>query len=146
MLLVCFVVMRFGLAGTFWWHAHLGTEYIDGLRGPLIITDSEPESGKSLIKSHVIFLADWYHTVAANLLPFYLSPESRGNEPQPNSGLINSYGQSSWNCFDSVRATSSQIMLLVTYCLTNYYVMFAVRGNSPIVQVHKSVDFSSTNV
>lgn len=28
-------------AGTFWYHSHYGTQYCDGLRGPLIIYDPE---------------------------------------------------------------------------------------------------------
>lgn len=28
-------------AGTFWYHSHLGTQYCDGLRGPLVIYDPD---------------------------------------------------------------------------------------------------------
>ena len=28
-------------AGTFWYHSHLSTQYCDGLRGPMVIYDSE---------------------------------------------------------------------------------------------------------
>jgi iron transport multicopper oxidase len=28
-------------AGTFWYHSHVGTQYCDGLRGPLIIYDPQ---------------------------------------------------------------------------------------------------------
>jgi len=47
-------------AGTFWWHSHHGTQYGNGLRGPLLVhaPNSEP---KSWDEEYTIQLADIYH-------------------------------------------------------------------------------------
>jgi iron transport multicopper oxidase len=81
-----------GQAGTYWYHSHYSTQYVirlsrglkmlkffgrycDGLRGPMVIYDpNDPQ--KSLYdvddESTVITLADWYHSVSAEVqLPFY---------------------------------------------------------------------------
>ncbi|KAJ7368994.1 multicopper redoxase [Mycena albidolilacea] len=63
-----------GQAGTFWYHSHLSTQYIDGLRGPFIIYDPE-DPHKSLYDidnvDTIISLADWFHTPSRNA-PFPL--------------------------------------------------------------------------
>ncbi|KAK7029545.1 laccase, multicopper oxidase, benzenediol:oxygen oxidorectuctase [Paramarasmius palmivorus] len=54
-------------AGTFWYHSHLSTQYCDGLRGPLVIYDSnDPFYSEYDVddESTVITLTDWYHAKA----------------------------------------------------------------------------------
>ncbi|KAF7336445.1 Laccase 1 [Mycena sanguinolenta] len=54
-------------AGTFWYHSHLSTQYCDGLRGPMVVYDSQdPYLGQYDVddESTVLTLADWYHTLA----------------------------------------------------------------------------------
>nr|ARD69909.1 laccase [Cyathus bulleri] len=51
-------------AGTFWYHSHFGTQYCDGLRGPLVIYD--PHDPQKYLydvddETTIITLADWYH-------------------------------------------------------------------------------------
>ncbi|KAJ3504043.1 hypothetical protein NLJ89_g8148 [Agrocybe chaxingu] len=48
-------------AGTFWYHSHFGTQYCDGLRGPLVVYDPGDPHTKSLMTSTIITLSDWYH-------------------------------------------------------------------------------------
>ncbi|TFK45381.1 A fully functional laccase from the Ligninolytic fungus Pycnoporus Cinnabarinus [Heliocybe sulcata] len=51
-------------AGTFWYHSHIGTQYCDGLRGPLVIYDpDDPYYDDYDVddETTVITLADWYH-------------------------------------------------------------------------------------
>ncbi|KAF8990713.1 laccase T2 copper depleted [Cyathus striatus] len=52
-------------AGTFWYHSHYGTQYCDGLRGPVVIYDPN-DPNKHLYDvddaSTVITLGEWYHT------------------------------------------------------------------------------------
>ncbi|KAJ7265428.1 laccase [Mycena haematopus] len=65
-------------SGTFWYHSHLSTQYIDGLRGPLVIYDPN-DPHKSLYDvdnaDSILTLADWYHTLSLNA-PFPLLPTS----------------------------------------------------------------------
>ncbi|KAL0567327.1 laccase, multicopper oxidase, benzenediol:oxygen oxidorectuctase, partial [Marasmius crinis-equi] len=72
-------------AGTFWYHSHLSTQYCDGLRGPIVVYDSE-DPHLSLYdvddESTVITLADWYHTKAKQI-----------TFGTPDSTLINGLGR-----------------------------------------------------
>lgn len=73
-------------AGTFWYHSHLSTQYIDGLRGPLIIYGkslsilcifkliaSDPNDPHAHLydvddASTVISLTDWYQQYSEQLV------------------------------------------------------------------------------
>ncbi|KAJ3555956.1 hypothetical protein NM688_g2292 [Phlebia brevispora] len=73
-------------AGTYWYHSHLGLQYCDGLRGPLVIYD--PHDPLAYLydvddESTVITLMEWYHDLANTLVP----PE------ESNSTLINGLGR-----------------------------------------------------
>lgn len=74
-------------AGTFWYHSHFGTQYCDGLRGPLVVYDPN-DPYKHLYdvddESTVITLGEWYHTPA---------PSAVG-VPSADSTLINGKGRS----------------------------------------------------
>ncbi|KAG0002957.1 hypothetical protein BGZ65_002166 [Modicella reniformis] len=77
-----------------WWHAHFENQYIDGLVGAIIIRDP-PETDPFLHaydEERTVILSDWYHQPTGTLLTQYLNPDSKGNEPVPNSGLINGKG------------------------------------------------------
>ncbi|KAI0285664.1 laccase T2 copper depleted [Russula brevipes] len=73
-------------AGTFWYHSHLRDQYCDGLRGALIIYDSN-DPHKDLYDHDddgtIITLADWYHftSLKAPYVPLF------------NSTLINGKGR-----------------------------------------------------
>ncbi|THH15515.1 hypothetical protein EW146_g4970 [Bondarzewia mesenterica] len=72
--------------GTYWYHSHIGTQYCDGLRGPLVIYDpDDPYAHLYDVddESTVITLADWYH---------YLSSDA-SVIPTPNTTLINGLGR-----------------------------------------------------
>lgn len=74
-------------AGTFWYHAHLGVQYCDGLRGPIVVYDpSDPHAAlyDEDDENTVITLEDWFHTRAG------LS----GPPHTPDSTLINGVGRS----------------------------------------------------
>ncbi|KAJ3150557.1 hypothetical protein HDU89_002964 [Geranomyces variabilis] len=83
-------------SGTFWYHSHFHAQYVDGLKGVVVIYDpNDPQ--KSLYdvddEHTVIQLTDWYHEPSRTiLLPKYLSPG--GSEPRPDSALINGRGGS----------------------------------------------------
>ncbi|KAL0060066.1 laccase, multicopper oxidase, benzenediol:oxygen oxidorectuctase [Marasmius tenuissimus] len=87
-------------AGTFWYHSHLSTQYCDGLRGPLVVYDTEdPHASLYDVddESTVITLADWYHTKAKQI--------AFGT---PQSTLINGLGR--WS---DANATSSLAVITV---------------------------------
>ncbi len=68
-------------SGTFWYHGHFNEQYVDGLVGPLIIDDSDDvisayeAAGASYKDESILVLTDWYNAPAADMLPYYLSPE-----------------------------------------------------------------------
>ncbi|KIJ44605.1 multicopper oxidase, partial [Sphaerobolus stellatus SS14] len=70
------------------YHSHLSTQYVDGIRGALVIYDPD-DAQKHLYDvdndDTVITLSDWYHT------PALISTSTPS--PVPDSGLINSAGR-----------------------------------------------------
>jgi FtsP/CotA-like multicopper oxidase with cupredoxin domain len=83
--------------GTYWYHAHSETQYIDGLVGPLIVhAPEEAESRKLYEFDQVVLLSDWYHDTSATLLPGYLASGNENTEPVPDNGLIQ--GENYFNC------------------------------------------------
>nr|AID59415.1 laccase 7 precursor [Cerrena sp. HYB07] len=58
-------------AGTYWYHSHLSTQYCDGLRGAFVVYDpTDPHKALYDVddESTVITLADWYHTLARQIV------------------------------------------------------------------------------
>jgi iron transport multicopper oxidase len=82
---------RFLQTGTYWYHAHIGGQYIDGLRGALIIKD--PCAPYKADSEFTLTLADLYHQEAPQLVHYYLSPDNSdmtgGVEPVPDAALMN---------------------------------------------------------
>ncbi|KAK7053710.1 Cupredoxin [Favolaschia claudopus] len=93
---------NFGLGdqtGTYWYHSHLSTQYVDGERGTLVIYThlrrSDPNDPQKSLwdvddASTIITLADWYHTPAEQLMAQF---KQDGHEPVPASGLFNGVGR-----------------------------------------------------
>ncbi|KAJ6550230.1 laccase 16 [Mycena capillaripes] len=79
--------------GTYWFHSHLSTQYVDGERGVLVISDPDDPLGHLYDvddASTIITLADWYHAPAAGLMDQF---KIDGVTPVPSSGLINGVGR-----------------------------------------------------
>jgi len=85
-------------AGTFWYHGHYNEQYSDGLYGPIIVYRDDEASEIATAGapySHdgedkwIWQIADWYQVPATDLLPWYLSPESGGDEPLPDAYIVN---------------------------------------------------------
>ncbi|KAH6897935.1 laccase 10 [Coprinopsis sp. MPI-PUGE-AT-0042] len=58
-------------AGTYWYHSHFGTQYCDGLRGPMVIYDKDdPHRHRYDVDNEdtIITLADWYHQQAPSIV------------------------------------------------------------------------------
>ncbi|KAJ3415397.1 hypothetical protein HDV05_004991 [Chytridiales sp. JEL 0842] len=92
-------VYRFSVkeqAGTYWWHAHYKAQYINGLRGPLIIHDPESVYLNSYDEDITLTLTDVYHNTSDYLLSYYFEPGEGAFEPVPETILIG--GQGRYDC------------------------------------------------
>ncbi|KAJ7124449.1 Cupredoxin, partial [Mycena epipterygia] len=78
--------------GTYWFHSHLSTQYVDGERGVLVIYPNDPLGDLYDVDddSTIITLADWYHEPAEQLMDQY---KLDGVTPPPASGLVNGIGR-----------------------------------------------------
>ncbi|KAG8794750.1 laccase [Ceratobasidium sp. 428] len=91
--------------GTFWYHSHLSSQYVDGLRGPLVICCDEGIKSSDLPinldmndpyrnqydvddETTVLTLADWYHSPSTEII-------ASGNVLRtiPDSGTLNGKGR-----------------------------------------------------
>ncbi|MCJ1284050.1 hypothetical protein MMC26_003381 [Xylographa opegraphella] len=77
--------------GTYWYHSHVGGQYPDGLRGPLIVHDPQSPYAGKYDEEIILTLSDWYHEQFPTLVSTYLSAtlNPSGNESVPYSNLIN---------------------------------------------------------
>ncbi|KAJ4390772.1 hypothetical protein N0V93_004370 [Gnomoniopsis smithogilvyi] len=87
--------------GTYWWHAHTGVQFTDGLFGPIVIHDPD-EMVPETDDEKIVFLGENYHSFASELLSHYLSPSTpwdpneAGVEPLADNLLLN--GQNTFPC------------------------------------------------
>lgn len=99
--------------GTYWYHAHDQVQRADGLFGAFVI--HRPAKGVSFFSSartdlarhgydeeRLLMIGDWYHRSADEVLAWYMRSGSFGNEPVPDSLIIN--GRGSYNCSMAVPA------------------------------------------
>eukprot|EP00842_Homolaphlyctis_polyrhiza_P003453 jgi/Hompol1/4108/HPOL_003471-RA len=83
--------------GTTWWHAHFGTQYVDDLRGPLIVHPKVNAYKHAYDEEKTIQISDWFHQNSDDLLAFFVDPNQPRMFPAvPKSLLINGRGQ--YNC------------------------------------------------
>ncbi|KAF8674565.1 multicopper oxidase family [Rhizoctonia solani] len=76
--------------GTYWYHSHLRSQYVDGLRGPLVIYPKDPHRHLYDVDDEktVLIIGDWYHSSSKEIL------ESRNiTRQRPDSGTINGKGR-----------------------------------------------------
>ncbi|KAF3912757.1 Laccase [Dactylellina cionopaga] len=94
--------------GTFWYHAHEQVQRADGIYGAFIIHRTIEAGADSDLIQHgydkeiVFLIGDWYHRTAEEVMRWYLRAGSFGNEPVPDSIIINGWGQ--YNCSLAVPA------------------------------------------
>ncbi|UNI22443.1 hypothetical protein JDV02_008332 [Purpureocillium takamizusanense] len=87
--------------GTFWWHSHNQVQRGDGLYGGLVVHD--PAAAASQHGDDVLVLiGDWYHRAQAEVLAWFADFSSLGNEPVPDSLLVNGNGR--YDCSMAVPA------------------------------------------
>ncbi|CAG8959839.1 hypothetical protein HYFRA_00001748 [Hymenoscyphus fraxineus] len=84
-------------SGTFWWHAHSQVQRGDGMYGGLVV--HKPFEKKVDVdeldydQDMLLMVGDWYHRPAEEVLSWYMSSRGFGNEPVPDSLLINGAGR-----------------------------------------------------
>ncbi|KAF5371470.1 hypothetical protein D9615_009594 [Tricholomella constricta] len=79
--------------GTFWYHSQLSVQYVDGLRGPLIIYDPKDPLRHFYDvddESTIIQVGDWWQNSTLPLLAGY---EATGIVPVSDSGTVNGAGR-----------------------------------------------------
>ncbi|TKA51718.1 hypothetical protein B0A49_08949 [Cryomyces minteri] len=78
--------------GTYWYHSHNKGQYIDGLRGPLIIHDKDAPYAEQVDEEVTLTLSDWYHDEAPGLIHYFQSVDNENNhngaEPIPKGALM----------------------------------------------------------
>ncbi|ROT41462.1 iron transport multicopper oxidase FET3 [Sodiomyces alkalinus F11] len=70
--------------GTYWYHSHNMGQYVDGLRGALLVYDPDDPYSEDYDEEEVVTLSDWYHEQTIYLSRFLLSPQ---NEPPAPPGI-----------------------------------------------------------
>ncbi|EXX65257.1 Fet3p [Rhizophagus irregularis DAOM 197198w] len=79
--------------GTYWWHSHFRSQYVDGLRGALIIHDPKDPYLNDYDEEFVMTLSDWHHEESESLVKKRMAPGYDGFNPIPDSGLISGRGR-----------------------------------------------------
>ncbi|KIJ51820.1 multicopper oxidase [Sphaerobolus stellatus SS14] len=78
--------------GTYWIHGHFQGQYVDGLRTPFVIHNTNPGGevhANAYDEEYTIILGDWYHEQHSDLVAHFLSEANPGGaEPVPDTGLI----------------------------------------------------------
>ncbi|KAL8283587.1 hypothetical protein RQP46_005382 [Phenoliferia psychrophenolica] len=89
-----FTLTRFDQFGTYWWHAHRGAMYGDGITGPLIVHSlNDPlKRGQDYDVDQILFIRDHFHSMSTDIVDGLLSAAGTIIAPSPKSGLINSVG------------------------------------------------------
>jgi iron transport multicopper oxidase len=80
-------------AGTFWYHSQLSVQYVDGLRGPLIVYDpADPMKHLYDVDDDTTIwqVGDWWHNTTLPLLAGYVAT---GIVPVSDSGTFNGVGR-----------------------------------------------------
>lgn len=80
--------------GTFWWHSHSHVQRGDGMYGGLIV--HKPGQQTAPEPQYLLLVGDWFHRKQSDVLKWFADAVSNGNEPVPDSMLIN--GQGRYNC------------------------------------------------
>lgn len=86
--------------GTYWYHSHTGNQYLDGLRGALIVHD--PNEPFEYDEDVVLTISDWYHSSHQELMKQFLNRYNpTGAEPVPQNSLFNDTRNVLWEVKDN---------------------------------------------
>lgn len=78
--------------GSYWYHSHTKSQYMDGMRAAFIIQDEDYpyKKGIDYDEEQTITLTEWYHDLTDDLLPAFLNKfNPTGAEPIPQNFLLN---------------------------------------------------------
>ncbi|CAK7273832.1 hypothetical protein SEPCBS57363_005851 [Sporothrix epigloea] len=76
--------------GTYWYHSHSKGQYMDGLRGAIVVHDPTGPYEGEYDEEIVLSISDWYHELSIDLIDQLISVKNpTGAEPVPHSALIN---------------------------------------------------------
>ncbi|CZT03169.1 related to Conidial Pigment Biosynthesis protein brown1 [Rhynchosporium graminicola] len=90
-----FVLVR---PGNYWYHSHNKGQYPDGLRGPLIVHDTNDPYAGQYDEEIVLTMSDWYHEKVPGLISTMLSKSNpRAQPPFPNALLLNETTSATFN-------------------------------------------------
>ncbi|KAL5116135.1 hypothetical protein ACEQ8H_006032 [Pleosporales sp. CAS-2024a] len=85
-----FTASQVNQAGSYWWHSHQRAQYPDGLRGPLIVHDTQDPFKDLYDEAIVLTFSDWYHERMQVLLKRFINiANPSGAEPVPQAALVN---------------------------------------------------------
>ncbi|KAL2758029.1 hypothetical protein ACRALDRAFT_1061285 [Sodiomyces alcalophilus JCM 7366] len=76
------------VAGTYWYHSHNMGQYVDGIRGALLVYDPDDPYGGDYDEDEVVTLSDWHHEETIHLSRFLLSPENAPPEPPAMDSIL----------------------------------------------------------
>jgi iron transport multicopper oxidase len=79
--------------GTYWYHSQLSVQYVDGLRGPLIVYDPEDPLADLYDvddESTIWQVGDWWHNTSTSMLVTYVAS---GIVPVSDTGTFNGVGR-----------------------------------------------------
>ncbi|PHH74030.1 hypothetical protein CDD80_3413 [Ophiocordyceps camponoti-rufipedis] len=86
--------------GTFWWHGHSQLQRGDGLFGGLVVY--QPGGERAVEDEVLLLVGDWFHRSQMDVLAWFAHHGSLGNEPVPDSLLVNGRGR--FDCHKAVPA------------------------------------------
>ncbi|KAJ3054554.1 ferroxidase fet3 [Rhizophlyctis rosea] len=73
--------------GTYWFHSHFMGQYVDGLRGPLIIHPAQ--EAYQYDEDYTIAISDWYFQEYQEIMKWFFDLYNpTGIEPSPDSGTL----------------------------------------------------------
>ncbi|KAI8903470.1 laccase, partial [Powellomyces hirtus] len=133
-------------AGTFWYHSHYHAQYVDGLRGAMVVYDpNDPHKALYDVdnESTVINLSDWYGQPSkiglANL-------RATGSEPKPVAGL---FGGTTKGVFNVEKGKRYRFRLVNSGAMTPFRVSFD-KHEFDVIEVdsvnHKAVRASELTI
>ncbi|KIW76134.1 hypothetical protein Z517_10879 [Fonsecaea pedrosoi CBS 271.37] len=92
--------------GTFWYHGHEKTQRDDGLYGGLVVyrplSQLDEKQRYRYVEEILLLIGDWYHRPSTEVLRWYMNSRSFGNEPVPDSLVVN--GKGDFSCDMAVPA------------------------------------------
>lgn len=107
--------------GSYWYHSHSQSQYLDGMRGLFIINDKDYpyKQGVDYDEALSISLTEWYHDTSYDLLPSFLSLYNpTGAEPIPDNFLLNNTRNLTWEVQPD---TTYMVRLINIGGFTSYY-------------------------